>query len=197
MEFSITPHVSVIDRHSALSKRQAERFHAGVILNKLLSPADHSVYNIGHEDHGKPYIIERSDVNISISHSYEMLAMLLTDAFHAPGVDIECLKNRVEGIAPRFLSVEELLWVEKSSQRLDLLHILWSAKETAFKIFNPAGGNFIKSFLIRPIMRLEDEGVFSLSYKQQAIDIPINYKITDRYVLTWSNPAYKDLKNAP
>ncbi len=58
------------------------------------------------DDHGKPYLVN-FDYEISLSHSYDYAAVMISKDKKV-GVDIELMKEKIDLIKHKFLSVEEL-----------------------------------------------------------------------------------------
>lgn len=84
---------------------------------------------IEYSPYGKP-LLNSSTSNISISHSKNFAAVLLSSRF-SPGIDIEHISLRVEKVKHKFLSADELSWCTSIEQ----LTTCWSAKESVFKIY--------------------------------------------------------------
>lgn len=102
--------------------RQEERKGANELLSKILEKE----VKITHDENGKPVI---QDYNISISHSKDYLAILLSKALRV-GIDIEYWSERIQKIAKRFLHKDENYTTTE-----DLL-ITWCAKEAVYKLFS-------------------------------------------------------------
>ncbi len=106
-------------------KRKREWLIARILLTELLE----SRKLIKYTEHGKPFI-HNSSTNLSISHSKNNVAILISNKFSL-GVDIECIAERVVKVKHKFLSEQELAWCNTT----ELMTICWSAKEAVFKIF--------------------------------------------------------------
>jgi len=78
---------------------------------------------------GKPFL-EGQDTRISISHSHGWAAIILSP--QAAGVDVQRWDQRLERLAARFASPEELAGAS-GPDRLAILHVLWGAKEALYK----------------------------------------------------------------
>ncbi|MBW6483129.1 MAG: 4'-phosphopantetheinyl transferase superfamily protein [Vicingaceae bacterium] len=89
-------------------------------------------YNLIYDEKGKPFL--NNGYSISISHSNEY-AVILLDKKNPCGVDIEKISLKVERIKHKFLSKKELAIVSKSNNDLELLTIMWCAKETLYKYY--------------------------------------------------------------
>lgn len=87
---------------------------------------------IENDKHGKPYLIN-SDFKISISHS-KNIAGIIISRYNELSLDIEYLSNRVENIAKKFLSQEELSNISKN-KRITHLYQYWCTKECLIKLY--------------------------------------------------------------
>jgi phosphopantetheinyl transferase (holo-ACP synthase) len=96
----------------------------------------------------KPYL-KSYNYEISLTHSYPYAGAIFhfTDPV---GIDVELPREKIRNIAPRFLHPEEL---EYAGNDLDLLTILWSAKETLYKIYGRQKLVFKEHLFIPPFNR--------------------------------------------
>ncbi len=136
--------------------------------------------NIMHRDNGKPYL-ENSELNISISHSKDYVAILLSSK--EVGVDIEKYSERVIKISTRFVSELEHIDKDQEIQHL-LLH--WSAKETLFKIMNRQNVDFKHDLFLKPFSPKE-KGVIQAFVKNNEVRYcyDVHYCLGEDFVLTW------------
>lgn len=104
-------------------KRRYEFVAVRVLLQQMLPGAV-----IAYHESGKPYL-QSSPWRISISHTDGFVAVILS--LHGEvGVDIEQYGERVCRVASRFISSEE------SASGVWEQLLLWSAKETVYKMMN-------------------------------------------------------------
>lgn len=99
---------------------------------------------------GKPSL-EGSPYTVSISHSRGLCAVILGNS--PVGMDIQRWDNRMEQLAERFASPEELGRLS-TTHRLAEIHVLWGAKEALYKAY----------------------GLKKLDFKQQIICSPFHYE---------------------
>ncbi len=86
---------------------------------------------ISYGPHGQPFLDGRPEM-ISVSHSRDFAALILS-LNHPVGIDIERIRERIENVKERFLTPAELGWVGYGD-RPEKLHVLWGAKESAYKL---------------------------------------------------------------
>lgn len=154
--------------------RQRERHAVQQLLTAMTDDPD---ITVGHEASGKPYIVAPHPThfpNISISHTRGYAAVLLTDA-PAAGVDIEYRSDRVESIATRFIRPDEA--AETTDEKL----VLWSAKETVYKLFS-------EDRLLFHDMRMVsmDTRLLRMENMKRKTVVDVFWELTDDYVLTFA-----------
>lgn len=116
-------------------------------------------YHISYTDFGKPYLnLTKKNNHISITHSGEYSAVIINE-HHSVGIDIELSSKRVERVAERFLSEEELCFID-SKNTLDHLTICWTAKEALFKIHGNLCYDFKKDIALKPFRFAEKGEIF-------------------------------------
>ncbi|MDO4692442.1 MAG: 4'-phosphopantetheinyl transferase superfamily protein [Porphyromonadaceae bacterium] len=124
--------LSPISRQEGEKRREAEQR----TLHILLQSVYHGEVDYRHDADGAPYLGNYPNERISVSHSGTHV--LFGSSPHAPlGVDIEELGEQVPRVRSRFCSNEEYKLLEATGSPLIALHLLWSAKEAAYKLINP------------------------------------------------------------
>ena len=137
---------------------------------------------IGYHGNGAPYLINDKS-KISISHTRDYAAILLNEET-TPGIDIEYRSSRAWKLRERFLSNDELKFIENE----DIATVFWCAKETVFKVLQQENPDFIQHFTILAFPGVEKTDV--LKIREQKTEsrriFTVNYNITDNYILTWT-----------
>ncbi|MBT3209650.1 MAG: 4'-phosphopantetheinyl transferase superfamily protein [Bacteroidetes bacterium] len=139
---------------------------------------------IEYDSFGKPKLINPS-LNISISHSKDMVGVILNKDFRV-GIDIEFVSKKIERIAKKFLSSKELQQID-SDYRIENLYLYWCGKETLLKIFGKRDLSFINNLKINKIY-IKNQGSFSacidtLNFKHE---YTLNYEFRNNYLIVWS-----------
>lgn len=190
IEQAVIPSGTELSRTSGvsvhLSPRQRERQAVEQLLRAMTGDPSASV---GHEASGKPFVQlagqlqevpsvhpqeEPALPHISISHTKGYAALILSDAEEV-GIDIEYLSDRVERIAPRFIRYDE--HAETTLQKL----LLWSAKETVYKLFSEDALGFFDMRLLTFA-----DGLMRVENTKRKIIVDVCYETTDDYVLTYA-----------
>lgn len=112
------------------NKRKREWIVVRVLLRQIFKKK----INIAYTKHGKPYLSDISEKNISISHSKNYVAIILSNNTVKIGIDIESIAERIEKIVHKFLTPSEVSWADSQ----EIMTICWGAKEAIFKIYETA-----------------------------------------------------------
>ncbi|MCK0471193.1 4'-phosphopantetheinyl transferase superfamily protein [Halalkalibacter sp. APA_J-10(15)] len=109
---------------------------ADVLLRFLLARK----LNIALEDihfqynhYGKPLLRDRENIHFNISHSGNWIVCGIDDV--PIGVDIEQVRQIDEGIAKRFFSTTEYVWLQSKAEadRVRYFYLIWTMKESILK----------------------------------------------------------------
>lgn len=102
------------------------QFLASRLLLHTLIPNAKIIY----DENGKPFPADKQ-THLSLSHSGNLIAMM-TDSKPC-GIDIETIRPKIERIATKFLSDEELI-ASKEEPAVQRMHIYWCVKEAIYKV---------------------------------------------------------------
>jgi len=176
------------DDHATLEgfrnpKRKLEWLAVRVLLDQLTGQKNKILYN----GNRRPYLLE-SDYNISISHSDQYTTVLLCKDKHV-GIDIEKMQDKIEHIAFKFLSEQELRALDVD-QRIYHLYLHWCAKEALFKVCDNKQISFRKNLFIEPFTPRK-EG--TLAGRVETADLQLRLKLyyfsVENYPVVW---CYKE-----
>lgn len=134
------------------------------------------------DEDGKPYLVN-SDYHISLSHSYDYAAVMISKDF-ACGVDIELIKHKIKSIKHKFLSDVELSQ-KQIGDNTEGLYVAWCAKEAIYKWHGKKGLEFKQHIHIKPF-KLKPEGCLNALVELPAgtRELTVNYfKTKDGYML--------------
>ena len=162
--------------------RRAEWLAVRVLVSEVLGDDKEIAYHVS----GKPYLIDGT-WQLSISHTKDYAAIAYHRA-HGVGIDVERISPRVQRIADRFTHPDEALYVDAcgEQERMMLLLINWSAKETLYKcVEHPLAADFRNTFCINPYrMAQEGELVAVLSGPERRV-VRVCYRLFPDFVCTW------------
>lgn len=106
---------------------------------------------------------------VSISHTAEY-AMAILHSARTVGIDLEQARPQLQRIASRMMSVAELDFAQNELSRLALL---WSAKETLYKIYAKGQLHFTRDMAISPFLPAESGSFETFLFPQTPQEIPI------------------------
>jgi len=158
--------------------RRKEWLSKKFVLNTLLERE----VEIIKDKYGKPFIAGH-DQFISISHSKDMLAVILSE--QKVGIDIQREESKIQKIAQKFLFESQISDIEKSVY-LDTLHYYWGAKESMYKAYGKKGIDFRKHLLVENIDSQKSTGNARLLKKELHIDYQIFYEKIKNYYLVYA-----------
>ncbi len=124
-----------------------------------------------YDEHGKLQF-KNLDYSISVTHSGLYSGVIISKK-HYVGIDIEKLSDRINLLADKFLSEEEKSFLPKKEQHR-YLTVLWSAKESLFKLFGKSNIIFDTNIILSPF-ELKNNGF--LKGKISIGDIERNYQL--------------------
>lgn len=160
------------------AKRDIELKGREYLIKQLINNDCQTAY----DDKGKPYLVGDCR-HISISHSHDMLAVIVNDQ-ESTGIDIELIRDKVLRIKHKFLTVKELI---DANDDVEKLLIYWAAKETLYKIYGLKEVDFIANLFVKPFTKHKlglINGEINLSNFKETFEL--NYQLLDDYVLVYA-----------
>ena len=173
-------HFPVVGRRE---RRSSEEAAVGTILCDLFGCATPPQRK--HDATGRPFLPSAPEQSVSISHAEGHAAVLLTPSALRPGVDIETYRPQICAVASRYLTESEWDLLEHSApslSELQLRTLLWSAKETAFKIFGPPDAS-LHCFTLERIDPASQQ--LRLSYAREGTSLTVHYTLRPDYLFTY------------
>ena len=134
-------------------------------------------YDIDYRSNGSPYIIG-SNEHIGISHSKSFIAIAISDK--EIGIDVEDVDARVLRIKEAFFSEDELRECAKSDNETKALTLMWSAKESIYKLLQTEG------LSPKNEIRLYSPETSTISARVGNKDITVHYVFHTGTVITYA-----------
>ena len=128
----------------ANGKRNLHWLSTRVLLRRMMNTDGYIDCQI--DGNGKPYLTNFPH-HISLSHSYDYAAVMIGKN-KAVGIDIELIKDKIERIAHKFMSQEELSYITKD--RIEHLYACWCAKEAIYKLHGKKNISFLDHIRLKP-----------------------------------------------
>lgn len=157
---------------------------AGRYLLRYLFP-DFPAELIEIADTRKPFL-PNEQYHFSISHCGNFAAAIVSKTERV-GIDVELLTPRVEKIKHKFLHPEELQMVDRTTiDRVQLLTLLWSAKEAMFKWWGNGDVDFSEVLRIHELPD-KPKGTLKTSFvKVQNYPLILHYQLFGNLTLVWT-----------
>lgn len=166
---------------------------AGRFLLPYLYP-DFPISEIQVEDNGRPSL-PNNQYRFSISHCKNYAAAIVSPKRRV-GIDIEIASHRVLGIARKFLGPAEINWVKNatanpiegstSSDRVNLVTLLWCAKESVYKWWGNGEVSFSAQIKIDPFT-IANEGRMQAIFENDgaSVALSLEYRFFNGLCLVW------------
>jgi len=163
--------------HFTSIKRKCEYLAARCALNALLGKKVSIVYL----PTGRP-TIEGSDMNLSISHTGEWVAVLVHPTKRV-GIDIERVTDRLQRVKSKFLSDQELSFIDFQCEKPQLA-VMWATKEALYKLIDLEGVEAREHLHIEPFMTYLDGHLTAYESKtSQHRHFTCEYLVRPQYVM--------------
>lgn len=177
--------ISEEDRHARLSGANSRHYAASRLLLAERFPDEH--LELVKDQNQKPILLAKGvSVPVSITHSGDFAGILLANSGH-PGIDLERTDRRIGRIKQKFMGPEELDFAGDESQHLEQT-LIWSAKETLYKLYSRKEVDFREHLQISHFALNNAGEIIGTFYKQETyFQVNIGYQFFDNYVLTFAH----------
>ncbi|WP_462264306.1 4'-phosphopantetheinyl transferase family protein [Mucilaginibacter sp.] len=147
-------------------KRHLHWLGTRVLLRHMLHTDDYIDCQV--DVHGKPYLVNLP-YHISLSHSFDYAAVMISKS-RPVGIDIEQIKEKVERIAGKFLSPQELSFIN-TDERIAHLYACWCAKEAIYKCYGRKEVSFLDHIRLQPF-DFTGQGNLQAALQKEAVNLP-------------------------
>ncbi len=149
-------------------------------VRKLLQVAGYSDFDLYYDNSGKPHLLDNKF--ISISHSHQMSAIIISD--EPVGIDLEIQKEKVLKIAPKFMDICHLENLSHENQ-IKKATAVWGIKETIFKIENQKGISFPDHIFEDDFQVSDKKTSAQLRFNNKVENFEIHFDEIEGYILVW------------
>lgn len=158
-------------------KRQCEFLAVRILLKKVWK--NRQIY---YTDCGAPYL-EGEETFISISHSKRFVSLMHSK--YPCGIDVEGVDSKALKVADKFLNKSEKFLIGEEAPAYDAT-LLWSAKESLYKMLKIEGVDFATQLLIDRIDNHDIQKIHAgIQSKKAETSHEINFELLDDQILTW------------
>ncbi len=162
--------------------KKLEWLASRVAAKYLLEHAGRDYQGISKDEFGKPHLVNQKGT-ISVSHSYPYVAVIYHHHKDV-GIDLEKPRERIFKISKKFLNDKEQAYAAKNIRKLTLL---WSAKETLYKLH---GRKFVifKDNLEIEAFKLNSEGFLTgiINFNGKESTYKIKYENRNDYLVSYT-----------
>lgn len=178
-QLQLDEHEKAFTKQLSKSKRYLHWLGTRVLLRKMLRTEEYIDCKV--DSHGKPYLVTLP-YHISLSHSFDYAAVMISKTSPV-GIDIEQIKEKVERIANRFMSEDELAFIREQN-KIDQLYVCWCAKEAVYKCYGQKEVSFLDNIMLQPFA-FEGHGVVDAKLQKGAVDMAyeVNYIKYEDYMI--------------
>lgn len=162
-------------------KRYLHWLGTRVLLRKMINTPNYIDCQV--DEHGKPYLVNFPH-HISLSHSFDYAAVMISET-KLVGIDIELIKDKIERLAHKFMSPEELDFIDPEF-RIAHLYACWCAKEAIYKLQGRSNISFKDHIRLAPFA-YRDSGTLHATLDAPGIHWPfeVHFEKFDHYMLAY------------
>ncbi len=159
-------------------KRNLHWLSTRVLLRRMMNTDEYIDCRV--DSSGKPYLANFPHY-ISLSHSFDYAAVMVSKT-KAVGIDIELIKDKIERIAHKFMSHQELNFI--SEDRIEQLYVCWCAKEAIYKLHGKKNISFLDHIRLEPFTYSQGGALqASLETGNQTNRYTVNYDKFEGYMI--------------
>lgn len=157
-------------------------FASRVLLQQIFEDSNFEIHK---DSFNKPLLkVNGKAYFISITHSFEYAAIFVCPHLET-GIDLEKIDERVNRVSHKYMNNEENAY---SSNNTTLYRtLIWSCKETLYKVYGRKSMDFKEHMLIHPF-EIKEQGLIhgSILISDSPALLDIKYEIFNGYVLTYA-----------
>ncbi len=120
---------------------------------------------------------------VSISHSVSMVAIVI--ASRPAGIDVEETSRKIEKVAGRFLSSEELEWTGGKDQTEFLRLICWCVKECVYKMADSTEVDFARQIAVNPFRPDDSQIEAAFLTGDDVVLVSLQFSVEKNNVVVW------------
>ena len=144
---------------------------------------ENSDYIITYDLDGKPIL--NSEFNISISHSYEIAALVISNNLKF-GMDVQFKESKILNIQNKFLNKFEKLNIGDDPS-IDILTMIWTSKESIYKAIGLKGISFSENIKIDKVTVKDKIGKGYYINGAEKVKFDLRFFYLDEYILCYAS----------
>ena len=103
-----------------------------LMLKELLSPLGINNLDMGHNEHGKPFLLHYPELHFNLSHCKNGIAVVVDSS--PVGIDIESFRRSNLSLTQKTMNPTEAEWIRASSEPVEVFTQYWTKKEAVVKL---------------------------------------------------------------
>ena len=151
-------------------------------IRKILAIVN-SDYIITYDLDGKPIL--NSEFNISISHSHEIAALVISNNLKF-GVDVQLKESKILNIKNKFLNEFEKLNIV-GDPSIDILTMIWTSKESIYKAIGLKGVSFSENIQIEKFTEKDKIGKGYYINGAEKVKFDLRFFYLDEYIVCYAS----------
>ena len=151
-------------------------------IRKILA-LENSDYIITYDLDGKPIL--NSEFNISISHSHEIAALVISNNLKF-GMDVQFKESKILNIKNKFLNEFEKLNIV-GDPSIDILTMIWTSKESIYKAIGLKGISFSKNIQIEKFTVKDKIGIGYYINGAEKVKFDLRFFYLDEYIVCYAS----------
>lgn len=190
--WKITESPAELEKHLQLKEHEVKLLHSlgkekrnlhwlatRVLLRTMINTNEYIDFQV--DENGKPYLVNHPH-HISLSHSFDYAAVMVSKT-RKVGIDIEVIKSKIERVQHKFLSDDELAFIN-DDERIAKLYVCWCAKEALYKLNGKRETSF-KDHIKLSDFAYADEGTLKakIEKNRRVKNYVVNFKKFEDYML--------------
>jgi len=144
---------------------------------------ENSDYIITYDLDGKPIL--NSEFNISISHSYEIAALVISNNLKF-GMDVQFKESKILNIQNKFLNEFEKINIGHDPS-IDILTMIWTSKESIYKAIGLKGISFSENIKIDKVTVKDKIGKGYYINGAEKVKFDLRFFYLDEYIVCYAS----------
>ena len=167
------------DDKELLKIKRSDLLREQFLATRKMLALENSDYKITYNLDGKPNLNNES--NISISHSHELVAFVISDNCKA-GIDVQLKEIKIFNIQNKFLNKFEKFNIGEDPS-IDILTMIWTSKESIYKAIGIKGISFSENIKIDGVVEKDKtaQGYYINGAEKVKFDLKFFY--VDEYII--------------
>ena len=168
-----------------LKKKRGDLVREQFLATRTMLALENSDYKITYDLVGKPNL--NNEYNISISHSHELVAFVISDNCKA-GIDVQLKEIKILNIQNKFLNKFEKFNIGEDPS-IDILTMIWASKESIYKAIGIKGISFSENIKIDGVVEKDKTGQGYYINGAEKVKFDLKFFYLDEYIICYAHQS--------